>query len=325
MTDEQTTCFVCGYVLDGNGGARQIDAPMQIADLADGESLWLHIDYSFPDASGWLAEQGLDENLVDSLVRPDSRPRTLVEDAGILMMLRGVNTNPGANPEDMVSVRIWVEPRRVFSVRQRKLLSIVDIRDAIAHGKGPRDCEEWLAMLLERLADRIANVVDDIEGVVAEVETTIEQGSVMQLRSRVSIVRRQTAAIRRFLAPQREALDSAYRSSRGRMRDETAYMLREQGDRIARYVEDLDLVRERTLVIQEELMNRLAQEQNQRMYVLSIVAVIFLPITFITGMFGMNVAGLPGVEDSTAFWTVVIVMVIVSIAIIALLRAKRWL
>ena len=46
--------------------------------------------------------------------------------------------------------------------------------------------------------------------------------------------------------------------------------------------------------MQEELMNRIAQEQNARMYVLSIVAAIFLPISFVTGLFGMNVAGLPG-------------------------------
>ncbi|MDH3643975.1 MAG: zinc transporter ZntB [Gammaproteobacteria bacterium] len=325
MTDDQTSCFVCGYVLDGDGGAREIDGPIGVAELAEGESLWLHIDYSFPDAETWLADQGLDLNLLDSLVRADSRPRSLTEASGTLLVLRGVNTNPGADPEDMVSIRVWLEPRRIISVRQRKLLSVVDIRTALAQGKGPRDCEHWLAMLLERLADRIAIVVDDIEEVVAEVETSAEEGSVMEMRSKISLVRRQTAAIRRFLAPQREALDSAYRNSRGTLSDATAFLFREQSDRIARYVEDLDLVRERTLVIQEELMNRLAQEQNQRMYVLSIVAAVFLPITFITGMFGMNVAGLPGVEDVAAFWIVVAIMTVVSLVIVALLRMKRWL
>ena len=101
-------------------------------------------------------------------------------------------------------------------------------------------------------------------------------------------------------------------------------MVREQTDRIAREVEDLDLVRERSLVITEELLNRIAQEQNNRMYVLSIIAAIFLPITFITGLFGMNVAGLPGIENPAAFLLVAGAMLGVTVLTLVLLRAKRW-
>jgi len=61
--------------------------------------------------------------------------------------------------------------------------------------------------------------------------------------------------------------------------EDKLYLVREQSDRITRYVEDLDFVRERALVVQEELFNRISQEQNTRTYVLSIVATIFLPIT----------------------------------------------
>ncbi len=324
MSGDQRSCFVCGYVLNGLGGAREIDAPVAQSELSEGETLWLHIDYSYPDTHDWLQAQGLNAYLIDSLTRTDTRPRASVEAAGTLLVLRGVNTNPGANPEDMVSVRMWIEARRIISVRQRKLLSIVDIREALAREKGPCDSEQWLEMLVERLADRIADAVDDIEERVTAVETGIESGNALELRTKISAARRQTATFRRFIAPQRDALDTLFRSSRGRLSDTASFSLREQADRMARYVEDLDLVRERALVIQEELMNRLAQEQNQRMYVLSIVAAIFLPITFITGIFGMNVAGLPGVEEGAAFWLVVTAMSAISAAIIALLRWKRW-
>ena len=100
--------------------------------------------------------------------------------------------------------------------------------------------------------------------------------------------------------------------------------MREQSDRITRYVEDLDLVRERALVVQEELFNRISQEQNARTYVLSIVAAIFLPITFISGVFGMNVAGLPGLEEINSFWIVSAVMLAISVAILIGLRLKKW-
>lgn len=324
MSTQQAACFVYGFVLDGQGGARQIPGPVPLDSLGSDEVLWLHIDYSFPDARAWLVAQQLEAHVVDSLVRPDTRPRAAVENDGVLLVLRGVNTNPGADPEDMVSIRMWVEPRRIISVRQRKLLSVVDIREALEAGRGPKSAEEWVERLVQRLADRIADAVDDIEERLAEVEDGVEEEAVLPMRVRVSVARRQTAAFRRFIAPQRDALDALFRASKGTFSEAASYFIREQADRMARYVEDLDLVRERALVIQEELMNRLAQEQNQRMYVLSIVAAIFLPITFITGIFGMNVAGLPGVETTWAFWGVMIAMLGITGGVMILLRRKRW-
>jgi zinc transporter len=84
------------------------------------------------------------------------------------------------------------------------------------------------------------------------------------------------------------------------------------------------LARERTIVVQEEILNRIAEEQNSRMYVLSIVALIFLPITFITGLFGMNVAGLPGTEGTSTFWIVAAVMAMSAALIVLWLKLKRW-
>ncbi|MEZ5560849.1 MAG: zinc transporter ZntB [Pseudomonadales bacterium] len=324
MTEQQSTCFVCGYVLDGRGGARPVELPLADDGNDAGAQQWLHIDYSFADAEDWLAARGLPDHVIESLVRSDTRPRALAEPGGLLVILRGVNTNPGAVPEDMVSIRIWIEPARIITVRQRRLLSVTDIRERLEQGRGPASAEELLTALIERLADRIADVVEDIEDRVSGYEAEAEGRFGPELRPQLSLTRRQAAGIRRYLAPQREALENLQRYAKDRLADTAVFSIREQSDRITRYVEDLDLARERSLVVQEELMNRIAQEQNERMYVLSIVAAIFLPITFITGIFGMNVAGVPGVEYGPAFWLVAVSMLVISGIIIGLLRLKRW-
>jgi len=87
----------------------------------------------------------------------------------------------------------------------------------------------------------------------------------------------------------------------------------------------LDLVRERAIVMHEELLSRIAQEQNERMYVLSIVAAIFLPLSFVTGLLGMNVGGLPGVDSQLGFAGSVVVMVAVAVGLIAFFRGRKWL
>ena len=83
----------------------------------------------------------------------------------------------------------------------------------------------------------------------------------------------------------REALAELYRSG-PHLSDDDRHSIRYQTDRITHYVEDLDLARERALVLHGELQNKIAEQQNSRTYLLSIVATIFLPLSFLTGVFG---------------------------------------
>jgi len=93
---------------------------------------------------------------------------------------------------------------------------------------------------------------------------------------------------------------------------------------MTRYLEDLDLAREHALVSQEEMLSQLAMEQNARMYLLSVVAAIFLPLTFITGLFGMNVGGLPWLDSKSGFAATMIIMVVAAGGLAAYFRWRRW-
>ena len=142
---------------------------------------------------------------------------------------------------------------------------------------------------------------------------------------RLWALRRQIASVRRFVAPQRDALDRLYRNPGTLLSDTEANSLREEADRVTRYLEDLDLARERAIVLQEEHMNELAHLQNTRMYVLSVVAAIFLPLTFVTGLLGMNVGGLPGVDSPLGFMVALVVMVATSAVMLIYFRFRKWL
>lgn len=76
------------------------------------------------------------------------------------------------------------------------------------------------------------------------------------------------------------------------------------GDHVTRYVEGLDALRERAAVTNDELSTRLAEAMNRRMYILSVVAAVFLPLGLITGLLGVNVGGLPGTHNEWGFWIV---------------------
>jgi zinc transporter len=312
-------------LLDGKGHARALDSQeVQEWTPADG-LLWVHIDVADPPSSQWLERaSGLPQIAIDALLAGDTRPRSAVEQDGLLLILRGVNTNPGAYPEDMVSVRVWIDEGRIITSQRRRLLSIEDVSEALNSGKGPTTSGEFLVALVDRLASRIGRFVESIETEVDDCEEIITAGGEPGSRHQLGGLRRQIAEVRRFLAPQRDALDRLNRQTVAWIPESEAHDLRQEADRITRLLEDLDLERERAVVLQEELLSIVAQEQNKRMYVLSVVAAIFLPLTFVTGLLGMNVGGLPGLESPHGFAWSIAVMLVAGTALLLFFRFKKW-
>ena len=318
--------FLHSYLLDGQGGRSVLDADGIAAWTPDAGLLWVHIDVNDEPGRRWLErDSGLPETVIDSLLAAETRPRSQISDTGSLVVLRGVNTNPGDDPEDMVSVRIWLESRRIISTRRRRLLSVQDVRAALDEGSGPSTAGEFLVELIGCLADRIGDFVNAIEDRISEAEDRVDAGGDATLRQTTTGLRRQIAAVRRFLAPQRDALDRLYRQPGKLFSDAESNGLREEADRMTRYLEDIDLARERLVVMQEEFLAQQAQQQNSRMYVLSVVAAVFLPLTFVTGLLGMNVGGLPGLESPNGFVASVVIMVVSAAGLLAFFRWKRWL
>jgi zinc transporter len=317
--------LVYAFELDKKGGGRQIGWPDIDADPA-APHRWIHLDFTQARAQRWLGEKsGIDSVIVNALLDEDSRPRALVHDDGMLVTLRGVNSNPDSDAEDMVSIRMWLEKDRIITTRRRRLMSVKSLRESITGGNGPTDSASFLTALVNRMNERIGPVIDRLDDTVEQSEDQFAGNSAEPYAGQFSALRREAARIRRYLGPQREALERIARDSNGLLSTDQSLLVREEADELTRYMEDLDLIRERSMVAQEELLGQLANEQNRRMYVLSLVAAIFLPLSFLTGLLGMNVAGLPGTEDPAAFFMLCGLMGVVAVGIVVLFKWQKWL
>jgi len=309
--------------LDSAGGAKSIEPAETVSPEAP---VWVHIDFADAHAADWASEQsGLDPVVTGPMLDMESRPRALQHGHGVLLTLRGVNLNPGARLEDMISLRIWLEPGRVITAARRKLRSVREVREALEHGDGPASPALLVLELIDRLNQFIGEATEQIEQSIDAAEEEVQRGGGAARNSAFNRLRRQTAQIRRYLLPQREALDRLTRFSDAPFSAQETIELREQLNRLTLSLEDLDLVRERALVAQEELLNMLAHEQNARMLLLSIVAAVFLPLSFLTGLFGMNVAGLPGLEWAGSFLVICLMMLAVAAFILVIFRRRKWL
>lgn len=98
--------------------------------------------------------------------------------------------------------------------------------------------------------------------------------------------------------------------------------LRAAVERFDGVAQDLELVQERARLLQEELAGRVGEATNRNLFLLSIVTTTLLPITLITGVFGMNVGGLPWVSDSGGFWWVILLMISAVVVVLLILRRR---
>lgn len=326
MTELDNDGLIASYLLDGAGGGHQVAwQDIESWDREQG-TLWIHLERDAPESKTWLEEKsGLDPVVIEALLTEETRPRSVAIKDGLLVILRGVNLNPNADPEDMVALRIWVEQGRVVTVRMRKVMAIQTIQQDIESQRGPKSEADILVSLAEKLVERMGPVINDLEDDVGDLEEEIISQESRETRIKLSSLRRQAVALRRHLSPQREALSRLITEDQSWFRVQHKARLREIADRVIRYIEELDEKRERANVLQDELVSLLSERMNKKVYILTVIAAVLMPLSFITGLLGMNVGGMPWAQNSMGFIYICAIMLGILIVEWILIKRLKWL
>lgn len=322
----KTDGFEHGLIFDGQGSAKSIS----YEELANYEPnmglLWLHFDYSHAQSIDWIQNRsGIDPLAIESLLAQETRPRTTLLNDSLLLALRGVNLNPNANPEDMISIRLFINKNIIISTKKRDLLSVQDIVNYFEQNIGPKNASEFLVELTNRLTSRMEDNITEMEEHVSSLEEVSLESQNSQLRSDISEIKRQAISLKRYLLPQKEAMSKLYHEKISWINEYERIQLREITDQVIRYIEELDSIKDKMSVIQEDISYKVSENINQRMYVLSIISAIFLPLGFLTGLLGINVGGIPGAENKFAFHIFIVILVFIVGIQLYIFRKKRWL
>jgi zinc transporter len=297
-----------GRVLDGRGGGRPITwgEAKNWRRQAPGEVLWVHVCRNKPGVESWL-EHGLSlpEPTVELLVSNSTRPRAFMENGALVATLRGINFNPGAEPEDMIAMQLWSDGERLVTLRRRRLQSPRDVLAALDAGRGPADAGRVVTDLVESLINRMSSSIVDMNQEIDRLEESDPDDEAEEILARIADIRRNCLGLKRHMGPQHEALEAIGRTRLAWFDEEDRREIIESIDRLRRFLEDIDISKESALVLQDDIRARADARSERTNYLLTIVAAIFLPLGFLTGLLGINVGGMPGMEDGDAFWIVV--------------------
>jgi zinc transporter len=289
--------------------------------------LWMHLDRRSEAVQQWLYESsGISEIDADALLSEETRPRAYRarNQAGLLVILRGANNQPGADPEDMVSIRIWVEKTRVLSFSSRPLAPVTDVLELLGGDYGPGNAASLLAALATQMLVRLEPAIDELEDALDALEEELDAGRRIDTAELVRI-RRSAAAFRRYLGPQREAFVAIDAMNLPWLGISGADAWREATNTVNRYIEELDAIRERIAIVNETLNARVVARANRTANTITVIASFFVPLTFVTGLLGMNVGGIPGGSHPLGFAGVLGVLFTWALVQYLVFRRFRWL
>jgi len=312
------------WAFDGDGEPRPRTIDRKGAAVPESGFVWCHLDGRLSEERDWLeAESGLAPGIISALTAVETRPRVEPIGDGALVNLRGLGTTPDEDPDPLVSIRLWAEKGRVISVGFRTLAASDTVRDQMQAGR-IHDPGDLIAALAMAITDTLDPVVAAMGDSIDTCEADLDPNRIFAMRRMIARARSDAIQYRRFVAPQRQALERLSALDAGWLEEEDRMHLRDAADRFARMTEELEAVRERAALLHEQLTDLRAEQIDTRTLIISVVALVFLPLTFLTGLLGMNVKGIPYADASWAFWGVVGVCGMLAAAITAYFLRRHW-
>lgn len=254
------------------------------------------------------------ELLFGELPRPSYH---LLENNRSICILRGLNFH-GDEREDMISIRLLITPKVIYIAHRDSLRSL---QEALAEAHKSPSAIHWMFRLSDLITEKIETLIFELDERADALEESILRSFDKEQRATLMDLRSTVIDLRRYLLPQRETF---LRMARFKIEGISVHTTHDLYERYSRLCDTLQTLRERLKLLHEEITSHLNERTNHILYILSIISAIFLPLTFLTGLLGINVGGIPGAETSWAFAVVVIFSLFLGGGIFLFFKKKKW-
>jgi zinc transporter len=291
--------LICGYQLQPHGPAREVTADGIVQALAQHDQVtWLHFNLSDQRARRWLlGAPFVPEALREVLQEHDENRRVEWVDGGLLMVISDFTYEDESDPWEVTPIWCYAARHVLITGRVHALKSTDELRQRMRTGVAAGSGIELATQLLDLRTARIKLLATTMTRQLDDIEDEILAGNIKQQREQLGRSRRLCARLRREFAPERADLGRLLHRAAHPLSEADRGALESSVEALAFAIEEIAEIYERAKLLQEELASRLAENTGRNLYVLSLLTAVLLPMTLITGVYGMNVAHLPGASS----------------------------
>jgi magnesium transporter len=299
-------------------------------DEGSGVVFWADIGQPSADDARLLREVfGFHELAVEDAVAELHHPKVEAWDGYLYVIVHGIDFKASEHEFATHDADFFIGPNFLVTVTDGTSRSIPETRDACE--RNARVLAEGPVALAHRIIDTMVDhyrpEVDKLEERIDELETAVfESGETRETNQEILDLKRDVASLRRIILPQRDVLGRLARREFPQVTEDLAYRFRDVYDHVVRLTDDALLYHDRLAAILEAHLSNVSNRLNEVMKFLTIFSVIFMPMTVLTGLYGMNVplVHFPGGEH-LQFWWILGIMAAMSGVMFWLFRRSRWL
>lgn len=311
------------WLFDGRGGMKQVE---QLDHVPHGQFAWIQLTPD--DVDTFLSQQVDVPPMVQAiLTMATMRLRVFNDDAHFITALRAVTVDIKAPLKvNYELMRFWLHERLVVTVQMQQSLVTKTIQEALDKGRGPKNPAELLEWMMFDLTEASARTIKAITDVLNRIEDNMVAGykPPPQQVKRLNLLRQRLIVIKRYLKPQREVMSLLLTQKLTWMTKVQFLHLQAVVDSNVRLIDDIDMAYDQATVLADQLNSLSHDDTNNKIFILTLVAAIFMPLSFLTGLLGVNLGGIPGAKSPWGFLILCLIVVVLFAAQYIIFRRRKW-
>ncbi len=303
---------------------------LQLKKAEAGSVLWYDICglHDVPVLESFGQHFNIHHLVLEDIANTDQRPKVEEHESGIFVLAQAFTFDATLRTFTTEQIALYAGDGFLLSFQEDPEDLFLSVRQQIQNTKSKlrRKQSDFLAyLLLDTIVDNYIAALDVVEDEIIELETEITTHPDERLKSRIYHLKRQLITFRKSVASLREAIGRFVKSDSDYVQESTAIFVRDLQDHLSQVLERCENYREMLTELQALYVSEISFKMNNVIQILTIVSSIFIPLTFIVGVYGMNFEYMPELKQPYGYTVVWCVMLLFAFGLLSYFKYKKWL
>jgi magnesium transporter len=271
---------------------------------------------------------GIHALTLEDIVNTETRPKVEIFDDYIFIVLKIVFYNKEQEMIEIEQLSIILGKNYIITFQEREDQIFDPIRHRIQSMKGrirQRGTDYLTYALMDVVVDNYYLILENIGETIENLEEQVLNNPDKSIPLKIQNLKKDVMFLRKSLWPLREAINNLNKQETELVADTTYPYLHDLYDHTIQVVDTLEIYREMASGIMDLYLSNVNNKMNEVMKVLTIIASIFIPLTFITGIYGMNFENMPELKWSFGYLFALSIMAIVGVILVIFFKKRKWL
>ncbi len=270
---------------------------------------------------------GIHPLTLEDIVNTGHRPKLESFDNYLFIVLKMLqhNTEDGQVTSEQISILLGTH--WLISLQEAPGDTFDPVRERLRKGKGrirKSDCDYLAYALMDNVVDHYFHILETIGTQIEEVDDAVTENPQTDVLQVIHSLKQEVIYLRRQVWPLREIVNHMTREETELIHDSTRLYLGDVYDHVVQVMDTIESYRDLLGGMLELYISMVSNRMNEVMKVLTIIATIFIPITFVAGIYGMNFKYMPELDWPWGYGLAWVVMVAMVVAMLLFFRKKRW-